>query len=234
MQDPNACSKGADCSCKPPASADAAGGVDRRKFLTGTAAAAVAGGAAAQGPQDPVRSDLFLKEEHWKERMQAPDDGKKFGWVVDVRRCFGCHGCEVSCKAENDVPLGSYIRQTIYHDYEKQQGGLARIMVPMACQHREDAPCIKACLCGAMHKGAGGSVQVDYDHAQDTAPAVTPALRRDLHRPRRQPSDQVPQLHAPRRRRHGPRVRVDLPERGALLRRPQRPRVLGQQDESEA
>jgi len=25
------------------------------------------------------------------------------------------------------------------------------------------APCIKACPCGALHKGAGGSVQVDYD-----------------------------------------------------------------------
>ncbi|MCB9876830.1 MAG: 4Fe-4S dicluster domain-containing protein [Planctomycetes bacterium] len=110
-----------------------------------------------------MRSDLFLAEEHWRERMQAPDDGKKFGWVVDVRRCFGCHGCEVACKAENDVPLGNYMRQTIYHDYEKPQGGLARIMVPMACQHCEDAPCIKACPCGALHKGMGGSVQVDYD-----------------------------------------------------------------------
>lgn len=115
--------------------------------------------------QDPkrARDDLFLAEEHWRERMQAPADGKRYGWVVDVRRCFGCHGCEVACKAENDVPLGNYIRQTIYHDYEKPSGGLARIMVPIACQHCEDAPCIKACPCGALHKGAGGTVQVDYD-----------------------------------------------------------------------
>lgn len=56
-----------------------------------------------------------------------------------------------------------YIRQTIYHDYEKPSGGLARIMAPMACQHCEDAPCIKACPCGALHKGSGGSVQIDYD-----------------------------------------------------------------------
>lgn len=154
------CSKGDACSCKGTAS-----GVDRRGFLTGAAAAGVgAAGLAAQGQDPPgVRSDLFLAEEHWRERMRAPDDGKRFGWVVDVRRCFGCHGCEVACKAENDVPLGSYMRQTIYHDYQKPSGGMARLMVPMACQHCEDAPCLKACPCGALHKGAGGSVQVDYD-----------------------------------------------------------------------
>ncbi|MCA8965270.1 MAG: 4Fe-4S dicluster domain-containing protein [Planctomycetes bacterium] len=151
------CGKGEACSCK-----GASSGVDRRGFLAG--AAAVGLGASAQG-QDPkgVRSDLFLAEEHYRARMQAPADGKRYGWVVDVRRCFGCHGCEVACKAENDIPLGSYMRQTIYHDYEKPAGGMARIMVPMACQHCEDAPCLKACPCGALHKGAGGSVQVDYD-----------------------------------------------------------------------
>ncbi|MEM7310690.1 MAG: 4Fe-4S dicluster domain-containing protein [Planctomycetota bacterium] len=118
-------------------------------------------GAAAAGAAD--EQALFLPEEQWRDRMQAPDDGKRYGWVVDTRRCFGCHGCEVSCKAENDVPLGKFIRQTIYHDYEKSTGGLARVMVPMACQHCEDAPCIKACPCGALHKGAGGSVVVNYD-----------------------------------------------------------------------
>lgn len=142
---------------------------DRRQFLAGGAAALGAGALSAQSQQGQnVRSDLFLAEEHWRDRMQAPDDGKKYGWVVDARRCFGCHGCEVACKAENDVPLGNYIRQTIYHDYEKSGDGgtgdgMARIMVPMACQHCEDAPCLKACPCGALHKASGGTVAVDYD-----------------------------------------------------------------------
>ncbi len=142
--------------------------VDRRGFLkTGLAAAAVGGlGAeAAATPQSPsgLREDLFLPEEHWKDRMTAPDDGKRYGWIVDTRRCFGCHACEVACKSENDVPLGNFIRQTIYHDTQRGNGQQARVMVPMACEHCEDAPCIKACPCGAMHKGPGGSVQVNYD-----------------------------------------------------------------------
>ena len=51
MQDPRSCSKGDACSCSntPPARPEA--GVDRRKFLKGTAAAAAIGGAAAA--QDP-------------------------------------------------------------------------------------------------------------------------------------------------------------------------------------
>ena len=135
----------------------------RRELLQGGLVAGAAGAAAAPGTPTQSPEDLFLPEEVWRERMTAPDDGKKYGWIVDTRRCFGCHGCEVACKAENDVPLGNYIRQTIYHDHTRENGAVARIMVPMACQHCEDAPCIKACPCGALHKGSGGSVQVNYN-----------------------------------------------------------------------
>ena len=136
---------------------------DRRAALKlGLASAAGTGAVTSADAKSP--EDLFLPEEAWRERMTPPDDGKRYGWVVDTRRCFGCHGCEVACKAENDVPLGNFIRQTFYHDHAVDSGsGVARIMAPMACQHCEDAPCIKACPCGSMHKGPGGSVQVDYD-----------------------------------------------------------------------
>ena len=40
-------------------------------------------GADAGGGDDP----LFLPEDAWRERMTAPDDGKRYGWVVDTRRC---------------------------------------------------------------------------------------------------------------------------------------------------
>ncbi len=136
-------------------------GPSRRQVLIAGLGGAAAGADAA--PRGRAPEELFLPEEEWRERMSAPDDGKRYGWVVDTRRCFGCHACEVACKAENDVPLGSFIRQTIYHDHTRAGGAVARIMVPMACQHCEDAPCIKACPCGALHKGAGGTVVVDYD-----------------------------------------------------------------------
>jgi len=138
----------------------------RRDFLRNASAALVVLNSSVKAPatQDSAQdnSELFQPEERWKDRMQAPDDGKRYAWFVDTRRCFGCHGCEVSCKAENDVPLGNFIRQTFYKDVG-QYPKVARMFLPMSCQHCEDAPCIKACPCGALHKGAGGSVLVDYE-----------------------------------------------------------------------
>lgn len=117
---------------------------------------------AADADQQQSTNDKFQPESFYQDRLKAPDDGKKLGWFVDTRRCFGCHGCEVACKAENDVPLGNYIRQTFYQDVGEYPK-VARMFLPMACQHCEDAPCIKACPCGALHKEAGGTVAVDYD-----------------------------------------------------------------------
>lgn len=111
-------------------------------------------------PGEPEES--FLPEEFWRERMKAPDDGRRYAWFVDTRRCFGCHACEVACKGENDVPLGYFIRQTLYKDVG-QFPDVVRYFLPVACQHCEDAPCIKACPCGALRKGEGGTVVIDYD-----------------------------------------------------------------------
>ena len=134
---------------------------DRRTFMK----AATAGSLlpiVSRVEGDEASSEKYQPEEFWRDRMAPPEDGKKLGWFVDTRRCFGCHACEVSCKAENDVPLGNYIRQTFYQDVGEYPQ-VARLFMPMSCQHCEDAPCIKACPCGALHKEAGGTVAIDYN-----------------------------------------------------------------------
>src|SRR5687768_18064647 len=32
--------------------------------------------------------------------------GVNYAFVIDNRRCIGCHACSVACKAEHEVPLG--------------------------------------------------------------------------------------------------------------------------------
>lgn len=137
----------------------------RRQFIQQSAGiAALGAGAAALQNESAVEeeNELFQPKEYWEDRIKAPDDGKKYGWFVDTRRCFGCHACEVSCKAENDVPLGNYIRQTFYQD-DGSYPKVARLFMPMSCQHCEDAPCVKACPCGALHKKEGGTVAINYE-----------------------------------------------------------------------
>ena len=62
---------------------------DRRNFLKGAAAGAavVVATVAVPGQAKAARSP-------------------QFGMLIDTRRCIGCHGCSVACKAEFDVPLG--------------------------------------------------------------------------------------------------------------------------------
>ncbi|MGI9516795.1 MAG: 4Fe-4S dicluster domain-containing protein [Pirellulaceae bacterium] len=133
---------------------------NRREFLE-TASAALAAGTVAASTADANDSTQTVEDDDLQKRMTPPDDGKRYGWFIDTRRCFGCHGCEVSCKAENDVPLGHFIRQTIYRDVGEYPQ-VARVFLPMSCQHCEDAPCLKACPTGAIKKGPGGSVIIDY------------------------------------------------------------------------
>jgi len=138
---------------------------DRRDFLKKAAIAlpiVAVSSSSTDATEIESPDSKFQPEEYWADRMKAPDDGKRLGWFVDTRRCFGCHACEVSCKSENDVPLGNFIRQTIYKDVGEYPK-VARMFLPMSCQHCEDAPCIKACPCGALHKEAGGTVAVDYE-----------------------------------------------------------------------
>ncbi len=148
--------------------------IDRRRFVkNATVALPIVSLVAETGNAntDHAEDQKFQPESFWRDRMQPPDDGKKHGWFVDTRRCFGCHACEVSCKAENDVPLGHFIRQTFYKDVGEYPK-VARMFLPMSCQHCEDAPCIKACPCGALHKESGGTVAIDYNNCCGNASCV--------------------------------------------------------------
>ena len=195
---------------------------DRRGFLKDVSAALVVSSTAAASQADaepaPVRSDKFQPEIFWKDRIEPPDDGKTLGWFIDTRRCFGCHGCEVSCKSENNVPLGNFIRQTFYQD-EGEYPKVVRMFLPMACQHCEDAPCIKACPCGALYK------EKRWDGCDRLQHLLRPRnlcrrlpLRGDLHGPGRQAGSQVPQLLPPHGTGNGTGLCADLSFRGAPLR----------------
>ena len=72
--------------------------------------------------------------------------------VVDLDRCIGCHGCEIACKNENEVELGSFWNKVVqvgpFGDYPHLQ----QYFLPVMCQQCEDAPCTHVCPTGASYR----------------------------------------------------------------------------------
>ena len=58
----------------------------------------------------------------------------RLGFLVDLDNCMGCKACEVACKAENEVPVGSWRLRVKYVDsglYPEAK----RSFTPMRCNH---------------------------------------------------------------------------------------------------
>ncbi|MHC4583974.1 MAG: 4Fe-4S dicluster domain-containing protein [Planctomycetota bacterium] len=79
---------------------------------------------------------------------------KRLAMVIDLQRCTGCGGCVLSCKSENNVQRGNaWASRKI-----KTVGKFPNVrfeFIPTLCNHCENAPCVKGCPTGAMHKGYG-------------------------------------------------------------------------------
>ena len=88
-------------------------------------------------------------------------DKKRVGMVVDLRRCVGCHACSISCKTENEVPLGNFRNRVRYlEDPEAQQLSF----LPLLCMHCQDAPCLDACPTEAVTRLEDGRVVINQDN----------------------------------------------------------------------
>ncbi|MCB0309417.1 MAG: polysulfide reductase NrfD [Bdellovibrionales bacterium] len=84
-----------------------------------------------------------------------------YGFVIDNRKCIGCHACSTACKSENEVPLGVYRTWVKYTEVGKYPDVSRRFQVTR-CNHCDNAPCVRICPVTAMYKREDGIV--DFDH----------------------------------------------------------------------
>ena len=83
-----------------------------------------------------------------------------YGFIIDNRKCIGCHACTVACKSEHDVAIG--VNRTWVKYVEKgEYPNTRRLFSVMRCNHCEDAPCVEICPVEALHTRDDGIVDFD-------------------------------------------------------------------------
>lgn len=89
-------------------------------------------------------------------------EGKRFGMVIDLRRCVGCQACSSACKSENVVPHEKY--RTYVPEYELgAYPNVRKAFLPQLCNHCEAPSCVSVCPTGATFKRKDGIVVVDSE-----------------------------------------------------------------------
>ena len=84
----------------------------------------------------------------------------RFGFLIDQRRCIGCHACTVACKQEQDVPLGVF-RTWVKYIEKGAFPNTRRHFTVLRCNHCEDAPCVEICPTKALFRRPDGIVDFD-------------------------------------------------------------------------
>ena len=86
----------------------------------------------------------------------------RYGFVIDNRKCIGCHACTVACKTENHVPLTvnrtwvKYVEKGTFPDTR-------RVFQVTRCNHCENPPCVTICPVTAMYQRKDGIVDFSSD-----------------------------------------------------------------------
>jgi len=84
----------------------------------------------------------------------------KFGFLIDHRKCIGCHACSVACKEEHQVPLGVY-RTWVKYVEKGEFPHTQRHFTVLRCNHCSHAPCVTICPVTALYKRSDGIVDFD-------------------------------------------------------------------------
>jgi Fe-S-cluster-containing dehydrogenase component/formate-dependent nitrite reductase membrane component NrfD len=84
----------------------------------------------------------------------------RLGFLIDQRRCIGCHACTVACKQEQEVPLGVF-RTWVKYIEKGAFPNTRRHFTVLRCNHCDDAPCTKICPTTALYRRDDGIIDFD-------------------------------------------------------------------------
>jgi len=84
----------------------------------------------------------------------------RYGIVIDLKRCIGCYGCQIACKAENATPPGITWARVLKEEHGKYPA-VRRLSLPILCMQCKDPECLKVCPSGATTQRPDGIVIID-------------------------------------------------------------------------
>jgi molybdopterin-containing oxidoreductase family iron-sulfur binding subunit len=82
--------------------------------------------------------------------------------VIDLKRCIGCYGCQLSCKAEHGTPPGVFFARLLKQE-EGHYPTVRQLFLPVLCFHCDEPACVEVCPTGASSKAEDGIVDIDPD-----------------------------------------------------------------------
>jgi Fe-S-cluster-containing dehydrogenase component/formate-dependent nitrite reductase membrane component NrfD len=85
-----------------------------------------------------------------------------YGFVIDNRKCIGCHACSTACKSENEVPL-SVNRTWVKYTEKGTFPNTRRYFQVTRCNHCANPPCVYICPVTAMYQRRDGIVEFDAE-----------------------------------------------------------------------
>jgi Fe-S-cluster-containing dehydrogenase component/formate-dependent nitrite reductase membrane component NrfD len=83
-----------------------------------------------------------------------------YGFVIDLRKCIGCHACTIACKSEHDIPVGvnrCWVKTVERGRFPDTQ----RLFLPVLCNQCTEAPCMNICPTGALFRRRDGIVDLN-------------------------------------------------------------------------
>jgi Fe-S-cluster-containing dehydrogenase component len=110
----------------------------------------------------PVEDALVRMQRDLKRSLDGDPARIRWGMVIDISKCLGCHACTIGCVAENRLPPGVVYRPVLDEEIGTYPS-VRRRFTPRPCVQCQNPPCVKVCPVQATYKNEQGVVVVDYN-----------------------------------------------------------------------